>query len=959
MKKKMLLVLSFIVVMMCVLMIAASAEVFTVDYDGKASQTTDDNGRVTLRTEKISSTNASKTFFGWFTDEGIMYEPGETITITGNIKLYEAYGYMGTNKNLPLGGDSQWDWPFIQLQEDIVLEASMSPPWGGCATVDLNGYTITTSAQTAISQQRSGIRFVGEGEIIHTGTGNFFNASSHGYGDGSQRLLIGKNVTVRTNGTLFNYTNDTNTVIPVHIYGDVSCSKVFHITKLEHNLDVKIDAVRLVVTGDSFMTVGSFNGDDAMVTLNILGGNIDVAENATTADYWNNKSEADYASKFTIAISGGIFNCADDAISAYVADGYKTNSTVLDGAAYTSIILSTECAHEYEVTAEVTADCITYASKTYTCKVCQDTYTIVLGDYADHTWKLTNDVPPTLTSVGVKTYECEICEAVKTEKYYVDIANESINVTVVVEDEETVVSVKVSDVFELTEISENQYKLTNLKAFGDYTVDQIVVINIPVGISEINFASNNSTLKKLVINDGAVTKISGFSKCSALTHIEIGAAEVEFVKGCSNGVIQSIKSEKQGAFVVFGSQVFDGKTSITELKLSSYSEYVFGGNSFRNVGITEFVAPDYSLVTFKMDPAFYGCKNLEYVYIGRGIETLGAKPFDYCQKMQKIVLMDVTAIPQEYTFCVENGGEKPVEVYIHSETISLANNTFYQCHGIIVYTNAPITNGNAFSSCTATNKGGVDYPAYTIYYGIGHKYVEAYEAPGCTTEGVDGYKADCPCGEFLTEATIAQKFTAKLTNAAEFEDVVFESTSIPAKGHKEGEVIGIEYVNGYSSLGLKTCTCSVCTEEYVELSPSAPALIVFLGYSTNEARTELTIGYTVNLETLALYEELSQSTVEFGVVGAITEELDGRTPHAAQESGVTIIDAVIGTRCPAFDFIIKGFNEDMYDLEMTMSAYVNETKKDGSKVFAYVQSTQTDAPSSYTLGACIAALESK
>ena len=195
MKNKLFWVLALTFVLICALAISASA--YTVSYDGQSyTQTTNANGEVTLRNAIFGSTDQAKTFFGWFTLEGDVYEPGQTITIDKDIKLYQAYGYKATNNDIlnVMQGTSSWDWPYVQLQEDIVLEASMAPPWGGCATIDLNGYTITTSAQDAISQQRGGIRFVGSGEIIHKGTGNFFKAWSHGYGDGSQYLLIGKNL---------------------------------------------------------------------------------------------------------------------------------------------------------------------------------------------------------------------------------------------------------------------------------------------------------------------------------------------------------------------------------------------------------------------------------------------------------------------------------------------------------------------------------------------------------------------------------------------------------------------------------------------------------------------------------------------------------------------------------------------------------------------------------------------
>ena len=953
MKKKLFLITLFVFVMVCLFAFTASADSYNVTYRelwGSVKETisTDENGQITLR-DTGYSTGGNKQFLGWYTMVGDTFVPGETVTLTENLDLYEGYGFIGTNKTIGVvSGNNQWDQSFVQLQEDIVLDASMSPPWGGRVILDLNGHTITTSAQHAFNQQRSGVIIVGEGEIIHTGTGNLFNASSHGYGDGNQRLIIGRNVTVKTNGTLINYTNDTNTNIPVHIYGNVTCSKVFHITTLEHNVDTQINAEKLIVTGNAFMTVGKFN-DGGSVSINIFGGVLELAEAANTTDYWNNNSSAEYAGLCNITIFGGTFNNGADAISGYIVDGYKAQITEIDGESYITVIEDSNCEHDYEVTSEVIASCIVFASKTYTCKNCGDAYTVTYGTYAEHKWELTNDKQPTATSAGVKDYECSVCHNTKSEKYFNDVANGQITVTVNTANGEKEVSVKVSDIFVLESKGENQYKLTDLKAFGEYSVTDIVAINIPLGIVDINFASNNSTLKKLVISDGAIVTVNEFSKCTALTHIEIGAADVSFVKGCSNNVIESIKSEVEGASVVFAYQVFDGKSSIKELKLSSNSEYIFGGNSFRKVSITEFVAPDYSNVTFQMEAAFYQCNSLKYIYIGRGIDVLGGKPFDYCQYVEKVVLMDVKTISMEWTFCVQNMAEKPVEYYIHSSSISLPNNTFGQGSGIIIYTNAPITNGSAFSSCTSKSYNGIEYPAYTIVYGTPHKYEEGRIEPTCTKDGVDGFLTDCPCGEKLNGDITVQIFEAVTTNNQSYYEITYSSTIIPATGHFEDTVINIAYINGYMEYGVKDCICKVCSEEYTEVSPSATPLYTFLGYSMPEdGRLEISIGFMINNEAIDIYEKITESTVNYGVVIALESKLNGKAPLDNEVIANTQSVELDRKYC-GFALKVSGFTEANLDLAVVMAIYVRE----GDNT-VYLQSEQSNLPTSISINKYIA-----
>ena len=958
MKKKILIFISLIFVFAFIFAISVCAEEYLVTYRDiwgsvKQTATTDANGQITIRDQGFTN-HSGKTLFGWYTVEGDVYDVGETVTLTSDLDLYEAYGYDGTNESIKYQGatqgNSQWDQIFVRLQEDIVLESRIAPPWGGRVIIDLNGYSITSSAKNLFEEQRAGVILVGEGSVIHTGTGNFFNASSHGFGDGNQRLIVGKDVTISTNGTLLHYTNGNNSVIPIHIFGKASCAKIAYISTLNHELDIKINAKDLTVTGDALFTIGTYDAaGNGKVRITVTDGYIKLAENASGTDYWNNNNTVSYGDRQIISISGGTFNVAfGDKVEEYIASGYKIQPLELGGATYYIVVEESECAHTYAVTSEINATCIALAEKTYTCSKCNHTYTVAYGDYADHDWELVDDKQPTYTSAGVKSYECKVCFDTKSEIYYDDVAEKEVKVTVKTDEIEEEVSVKVSDVFNLESMGNNQYKLVGLKDFGGYTVANIVAINVPVGIADINFASENTTLQKLIIIDGANVTVSSFANCIALTHIEIGASTVKFVKGCTNKVISSIKSEVQGADVTFDAQVFDGRSSITELKLSSYSKYVFGSNSFRKVGITEFIAPDYSDVTFKMDPPFYSCSSLKYIYLGRGIKYLDGKAFDYCQNVEKIVLMDVVKIIQEYTFCVENTAEKPVEVYIHSDSLSLPNNTFYQCHGVTIYTNAPITNGSAFNGCTEVTKNGVYYPAYTIVYGIPHKLVEAYEEPTCLEVGVNGYKTDCPCGVQLDGEVTARTFTAALTNSETFVDKVYYSTVIPATGHFEGDIVYVDYLNGYMLEGLKDCICRVCNEEYTELVPSADPLFVFLGYSMPEdGRLEITMGFMINNKAIDTYEELSGNTFNYGVVLALENNLNGKAPLDSEVVSYTQKTELDRKLC-GFDLKVSGFNDNIKDLSVVMAIYVT----DGDTT-VYLQATQTNLPTGVSINSLI------
>lgn len=940
MNKKIFWVLVLTIVMLCALAMSASA--FTVSYDGQSyTQETNENGEVTLRDTMFGSASSSaKFFFGWYTLEGDMYAPGETITITNDIKLYQAYGYKGTNANLPIGGDgtNSWEWPFIQLQEDIVLENRMAPPWGGCATVDLNGYSITTSAQTAVSQQRGGIRFVGKGEIIHTGTGNFFDCSTHGYGDGSQYLLIGKYVKVSTNGILFNYTNNVNSNIPVAIYGDVSCSKLAHINGLgtDKIVTFTINPVRLKITGDAFITCGTYP-KTSQLQVNITGGTLALSDNANNSAYWDNSN----ASAYAITVSGGVFTNGGSAISSYIPSTHTATELTVNGATYTYVSNSSECTHSYSQVSTERATCILYAKSNQKCALCGDQISVIYGDLYDHSWTVINEIEATQTKPGLRVYDCDTCDKIMETPIYYDPNQIIINVGLA---DGSIVQALVGDVLKLVGTEDEHqgmiYSVVKINDFDEYLAEDVVSIEIPQGISNANFLKN-STLEKITILDNANLRITSISSLSALTTIDIKAATVRFAEGCSNNAIKAIYSDTPGAHVIFDANVFKGKAHLEELTICAGSEYEFGSNSFANSGVKRFVIPDGCSPLFKHQAAFYESA-LEYIYIGKGNKELNGKPFDRCASLKTLIIMDVEKMDQEWNFCVANEVSTLLEVYIHSENITLPNNTFYRRTGVVVYTSADITNAGAFNECKS----------YTIVKGIPHKLTPGNIEPTCTEYGISGFITDCPCSKGLVGEVETKIFNSVPTNNESFATESYASYKVDALGHNEGEITNIEYKNGYDNFGTKTAVCLRCHEVYTEENPTADKIYIFLGYSSNEDFTELAIGCMFDVTAMELYEKITGKAFAYGVVGAITQALDGKAPHEAQK-GAVFAEFERGTSYVTYR--VKGFNQQMHNLGITMSAYARVTK-DGVSEYYYIQSSQVQSPKSYTLAEYIASL---
>lgn len=896
MKKKLLLIAIFALIC-TMLSVMFSMTVFADDaieigyYDAlsgsrKELAVPNEDGTYTIReksfasggTVTLSNGTVNKEFYGWFTEDGTFYEPGEIVTFTESTKLFQAYGV--TVDNFADLRTAFSNGMYVRLAADVEGYQAISLDWK-TSVIDLNGFNITVKNETsnswgailsAIHAGRGAFAIIGEGtftqlERTKDKSGQFFaSLSAHGYGDTAnpQDFWIGKGVTIVTPYVLLNNTNTppASGMPDVKIAGNILADRLYIAGTVNGSTFDIYKSANIVLTGEEAFKFSGAVNENVFMTINVRGGSFSMTnENAVLFS-------EDVATKCEIIVNGGSFDTTEanlSSILSYVPESSATVTVTVNGTSYTSVVAG-GCEHNYVMVEANLENCKVCASQSFKCDKCGDAFAVEYGTLGDHNWQLVTDIPPTSTAAGLKTYICTVCGRSNEKSYTLDPNEIVINVTVNTADGEIVVNETVGNVLNLT-VNENgenkEYTLVGLKDFGEYLASDIVAIEIPIGVSIVNL-EENTTLRKITILDNASVTFVSFKNAKALTQISIGASTVVFKNGCSNNVIQGIYSDVPGAKVNYEEKVFEGKSSITELTFSSGSEYNFTTNCFKGVNVKELIFPDYCTVNFSGEAAFYNCA-VEYLYIGLGNPTLAGKPFDYCQKMQKIVLMDVNKITGDYTFCVENGGEKPVEVYIHSETMSLTANTFYQCHGIIVYTNAPLTTG--FASCSAKTYGDVEYPAYTIYYGIGHKYTEGTTDPTCTADGSVGYVTDCPCGK-VDEYKEYKKFTSALTNSETYETGLIASTVIPALGHSENkELIDMLYSN-YFENALGTYYCSTCEQKYNETVQDS-ALFFNKGYSADESDlTSISYSIVANKEAIEKYEQFADGQIRYGLVAS-------------------------------------------------------------------------------------------
>ena len=169
-------------------------------------------------------------------------------------------------------------------------------------------------------------------------------------------------------------------------------------------------------------------------------------------------------------------------------------------------------------------------------------------------------------------------------------------------------------------------------------------------------------------------------------------------------------------------------------------------------------------------------------------------------------------------------------------------------------------------------------------------------------------------------------------------NVIYEN-SCYLNGHTLSDKEILSYPNGYCMAGVKY---SICTTEgcgYESSKTEIPALFTCLGYSTpTDGREGLAIGFTLDKEALAEYEEATGKALNYGVFAILKDRL-GDNDVFAQDG--TAIEGSINADITSYEFVafelrIEGFIDEYKDVKLAMGAYVAETDGETTK-YSYLQ----------------------
>ena len=911
MKKRNFLITLLAMLAVCVLLaFSASAEEKTItvtynDYNGVAYETAtpNDDGTYTLRNDKRSGdgtftfedgTVIDKQFFGWFSQTGEIYMPGDTVSFDKSTQLYEAYGIEVDNAELFTYATNTFKGiHYIRLTSSIELNKSITPDWA-TVIIDLNGFSITSKVNDrAIDIRRGSIIIIGDGTFNHTpetvsekADACFARIYCHGYGDWDHPQLcwVGDGVRIETPYTFFwAYSTVGGTgayykgMPNVEIAGSINAKELIRCGKVTFARCFIHPSAEITLSGEKMFDVTNAEGTDTYFTLTLDGSIMMSNPNSVAISDIMIK-------KFDIAINGGSFSFSPndiDNLRYYLPDNLILLETDRYGVIWYDVDVN-DCEHNWIKNAELS-------------------------------------VVATKTENGMDVFECPNCDGLKKVVTVYDPAEESINITV--RDEkgvETTVSVQIKDILKYSTegVGKNTIVvLTGIKGNDKYDVGKIVGIEIPFGFSKVQMTEENLALEKIYVLDEAETQICNLSGLKALKTIEIGKATVDFYPIGACDTLEAIISKTSGATVTFTKTCFDGKKNLKVLEMCDGSQYSFGEFSFRSTGIETVIFPDKATVEFAGGAAFY-TSAVKYVYFGKSIEKINNKPFDCANDLQLVIIMAAKST-SEYSFCVEKdeNATSRLVVYWHTgEGVSINGNTFANRKTLGVELYVSDTKITSLSNCT-----------YTVYSGIPHSYTEGVMVPPtCISAGVWGPVTDCVCGKSKPATYTVYTADSSATFTLETKELPISNEHTPSDNH-----IDIVYDNGYLEKGKWVSTCALClTENATEAVPSVNPLFVSRGYSISQygATRSITQGYEINTEAIGILKK-TNPYFSYGIVSMVNvngidvKPLMVNGPSVRENENGVVFKKIVVAGNTYIDVKITGISERFYDINFVLCTY--------------------------------------
>lgn len=491
--------LKILLALLCIVLSVTLFAVFTSAEEEKCIVNLIDDGEVieTVLVDKGSSYALPQkdcdtgTYQGWFTNDGVFYPAGSSVTVNNDISLNLAKGgsasLTGSFTNAINRGYS-----YIKVNSSMTFSSSFTLG-NTLLYIDLGGNTIKIeSSENAFSGENSGIIFAnGKLEYTYTGTDASHMVNS----------LVCLTPQASTSNLTFTVTNDCELVsnvgliivekdiskldgIEINIYGSIKSDRLLRTYGMKNGVINFFDGSSYETDCEYFYDDYGVDTDDLIATTTIHGGSFTLD---TTTGF--SKDENRYK---TIIVDGSKPTFSKDITSFFTAKNYSF--TKVD-----DIYEFSKCAHDGPVTVKPSvSSCTEPVTVTHTCSYCNAIYTEDLANGIGHSYtiSLVNDIinTPEETKAGCYAYTCQSCGYEYNKYIYPDPSTVYVTVGIInKKGEKEFTRVPSLDLYTL----EGSKLMSFSTAFIEYdlgvTQDDIFYIEVPLGTTDVYGDYRNST----------------------------------------------------------------------------------------------------------------------------------------------------------------------------------------------------------------------------------------------------------------------------------------------------------------------------------------------------------------------------------------------------------------------------------------------------------------------------------